>query len=214
MNIFRPKYRMMKERLKAFGERTKSEKSEVRYATAFWEERLDETKDLQSWDYVIAAYLAYWCTEEDRKFIDEAFFKNHSVKSVTMRTYMSESAYHSKKEEIMNYLLSFGMQEGLLSIGLINSQAEQEIACSFDSLIDDEVWKIIREMILKKIKRVTPTMRLSVEAMMYVIINAIPWREIPTRFGSWKTVYNKYLRWKKNGLWDEIYSVIETVLLK
>lgn len=197
--------------MRAFGEQLKSVKSEACYSAAFWKEKLNGINDEHTWDYVITLYLAYWCTDEERKFINDVFFKQNSAKLLSMRLFMSETAFYLKKEQILNCLLAFAMQEGIITIDLENKRFE-EIACTGDTLIDDAVWHRIKVIIIRKVNRVTSSMRVSVEAMFYVVIHNISWRDMPVRFGPWKTVYNKYLRWKKIGLWDEIYGIMSTII--
>ena len=31
-----------------------------------------------------------------------------------------------------------------------------------------------------------------------------PWRDLPERFGNWKTVYNRHRRWSGDGTWEMI----------
>src|SRR5882724_9997384 len=31
-----------------------------------------------------------------------------------------------------------------------------------------------------------------------------PWRDLPGRFGNWKTVYNRHRRWSGDGTWEKI----------
>jgi transposase len=31
-----------------------------------------------------------------------------------------------------------------------------------------------------------------------------PWRDLPERFGNWKTVYNRHRRWSADGTWEKI----------
>jgi len=31
-----------------------------------------------------------------------------------------------------------------------------------------------------------------------------PWRDLPERFGNWKTVYNRHRRWSADGTWEMI----------
>lgn len=37
-----------------------------------------------------------------------------------------------------------------------------------------------------------------------------PWRDLPTRYGPWKTVYNRHRRWSGDGTWEEILSRLQT----
>jgi transposase len=31
-----------------------------------------------------------------------------------------------------------------------------------------------------------------------------PWRDLPERFGNWKTVYNRHRRWSADGTWEMV----------
>jgi transposase len=33
-----------------------------------------------------------------------------------------------------------------------------------------------------------------------------PWRDLPTCYGNWKTVYNRHRRWSMDGTWEEILA--------
>jgi len=32
----------------------------------------------------------------------------------------------------------------------------------------------------------------------------LPWRDLPTQYGCWKTVYNRHRRWSGDGTWERI----------
>jgi len=36
----------------------------------------------------------------------------------------------------------------------------------------------------------------------------IPWRDLPERYGPYTTVYNRFNRWTKAGIWDRLMDVI------
>jgi transposase len=38
----------------------------------------------------------------------------------------------------------------------------------------------------------------------------IPWRDLPTRFGKWKTVHDRHRRWSADGTWDRILQAVLT----
>lgn len=38
----------------------------------------------------------------------------------------------------------------------------------------------------------------------------IPWRDLPTRFGKWKTVYDRHRRWSADGTWDKVLRLVQT----
>jgi len=38
----------------------------------------------------------------------------------------------------------------------------------------------------------------------------IPWRDLPTRFGKWKTVHDRHRRWSADGTWEKILRAIQS----
>jgi transposase len=47
-----------------------------------------------------------------------------------------------------------------------------------------------------------------VEACVYQYRTGIPWRDLPARFGSWKTVWARYRRWAADRTWDRVLGVL------
>src|SRR5260221_5366484 len=35
-----------------------------------------------------------------------------------------------------------------------------------------------------------------------------PWRDVPERFGNWKSVYNRHRRWSGDGTWEKILDAL------
>lgn len=48
-----------------------------------------------------------------------------------------------------------------------------------------------------------------IDAMLWIARTEGPWRDLPARFGSWKTIYNRYLRWSRRGAWDDIFKALQ-----
>lgn len=48
--------------------------------------------------------------------------------------------------------------------------------------------------------------RTFVNAVMWRLKTGAPWRDIPERYGSWKTTYNRFARWAKRGVWDQVFK--------
>ncbi|WP_107049820.1 MULTISPECIES: IS5 family transposase [unclassified Streptomyces] len=50
--------------------------------------------------------------------------------------------------------------------------------------------------------------RTVVNGVLFRVRTGVPWRDLPERYGSWKTVYERHRRWSADGTWDRIlYSV-------
>ncbi|WP_370087704.1 IS5 family transposase [Streptacidiphilus sp. MAP12-16] len=37
----------------------------------------------------------------------------------------------------------------------------------------------------------------------------VPWRDLPVRYGKWKTVYERHRRWSADGTWDRILKAVQ-----
>ncbi len=35
-----------------------------------------------------------------------------------------------------------------------------------------------------------------------------PWSEIPERYGPYTTCYNRFVRWRKAGVWDRLFEAV------
>jgi transposase len=42
-------------------------------------------------------------------------------------------------------------------------------------------------------------------AIIYMAKTGIQWRDMPDRFGKWKTIYNRFKRWAKRCVWRDIF---------
>ena len=50
--------------------------------------------------------------------------------------------------------------------------------------------------------------RLFVDAVLYRAKTGVPWRDLPERFGPWKSVYNRFSNWSRRGVWKHIYKAL------
>ena len=48
--------------------------------------------------------------------------------------------------------------------------------------------------------------RLFVEAILWIVRTGAPWRDLPELFGFWNTVFRRFRRWAKNGVFDRIFK--------
>jgi len=46
--------------------------------------------------------------------------------------------------------------------------------------------------------------RATLDGMMWVLKSGSPWRDMPDRYGSWKSVYDRFRRWTADGTIDKI----------
>jgi transposase len=36
-----------------------------------------------------------------------------------------------------------------------------------------------------------------------------PWRDLPARYGPWSTVYSRFWRWQRAGVWDRLFAAVQ-----
>ena len=44
--------------------------------------------------------------------------------------------------------------------------------------------------------------------IFYILRTGSPWRDLPERYGPYTTVYNRFNRWSKQGVWEAIFKVL------
>ena len=47
------------------------------------------------------------------------------------------------------------------------------------------------------------------DGIFYVLRSGIPWSDLPSRYGPPTTVYNRFRRWAKQGIWERIFQALE-----
>lgn len=51
--------------------------------------------------------------------------------------------------------------------------------------------------------------RTVVEGIVWRLATGVPWRDLPERFGSWRTVYSRFRRWQQAGVWDRVLAALQ-----
>ncbi|MFF5985467.1 IS5 family transposase [Streptomyces olindensis] len=47
-----------------------------------------------------------------------------------------------------------------------------------------------------------------INGILYRNRTGVPWRDLPVRFGKWKTVDERHRRWSADGAWDKIFAAV------
>ena len=50
--------------------------------------------------------------------------------------------------------------------------------------------------------------RLFVNAVLWIAKTGAPWRDLPERFGKWNSVFQRFNRWCKRGVWQRILDTL------
>ena len=73
--------------------------------------------------------------------------------------------------------------------------------------LSDEEWRLVEPLLPKPGKgRHRVDDRRVVNGIFYVLRTGAPWRDLPERYGPYTTVYNRFNRWAKRGIWLKVFA--------
>jgi transposase len=75
--------------------------------------------------------------------------------------------------------------------------------------LSDDEWAVIMPLLPNK-PRGVPRVddRRVLNGIFYVLRTGAPWRDLPERYGPYTTVYNRYNRWAKAGVWLQVFEAL------
>ena len=75
--------------------------------------------------------------------------------------------------------------------------------------LTDFEWGVIAPLLPNK-PRGVPRVddRRVLNGIFYVLRTGSPWRDLPERYGPYTTVYNRFNRWAKAGVWLRVFEVL------
>ncbi|BAI75656.1 transposase (plasmid) [Azospirillum sp. B510] len=77
----------------------------------------------------------------------------------------------------------------------------------------DDQWKRIAPLLPCKVGapgRSAADNRLFLEAVLWIVRVVAPWRDLPAAFGNWNSVFQRYRRWAKAGVFDEVFAALSS----
>lgn len=78
-------------------------------------------------------------------------------------------------------------------------------------LLRDDQWDRIQDLLPGKASDRGVTAkdnRLFVEAVLWIARTGAPWRDLPAEFGPWNSVYRRFSRAAKRGVWQRVFEVL------
>jgi len=77
--------------------------------------------------------------------------------------------------------------------------------------LTDFEWAAIKPMLPNK-SRGVPRVddRRVLNGIFWVLRSGAPWRDLPGSFGPYTTCYNRFVRWRRAGIWDRIMDALIT----
>jgi len=77
--------------------------------------------------------------------------------------------------------------------------------------LTDFEWKAIQPLLPNKPRGVARVDdRRVLNGIFWVLRSGSPWADLPERYGPPSTIYNRFNRWRKAGVWDRLMDAIIT----
>src|SRR5262245_42685712 len=75
--------------------------------------------------------------------------------------------------------------------------------------LSDDEWATIRPMLPSKTRGVPRVDdRRVLNGIFWVLRSGAPWRDLPSSFGPYTTCYNRFVRWRRAGVWSQIMDAL------
>lgn len=78
--------------------------------------------------------------------------------------------------------------------------------------LTDEQWEKVKDIVPGREGDVGVSAkdnRLFLDAVLWIARTGIPWRDLPERFGLWNSVFQRFRRWAKKGVWAGILEQLQ-----
>lgn len=87
----------------------------------------------------------------------------------------------------------------------------EEAALGIRLVLSDVQWERIAPHIIGDVRTRGSSgrdNRLFVEAVLWLVRTGVPWRDLPEAFGPWNSVFRRFSRWSRKGVWTRIFEAM------
>ncbi|MFB8351148.1 IS5 family transposase [Streptomyces niveus] len=76
--------------------------------------------------------------------------------------------------------------------------------------VTDQVWAVIGPLPAPpRMGRPVRDRRQVLNGILWKLSTGAAWRDLPERYGPWKTVYERFRRWSADGTWDRLPAHVQ-----
>jgi transposase len=78
-------------------------------------------------------------------------------------------------------------------------------------VLSDEQWGRISGLIIGRPDQRGSTgrdNRMFLEGVLWIVRTGAPWRDLPEAFGEWNSVFRRFSRWSRKGVWQRIFEAM------
>jgi transposase len=78
--------------------------------------------------------------------------------------------------------------------------------------LTDKAWAQLAPLLPSNGRRGQPWAdhRRVINGILWKLRTGAPWRDLPERYGPWKTCYDRLVRWRRDGTWDRLLAHAQT----
>ena len=87
-----------------------------------------------------------------------------------------------------------------------------EVAMYHRHTIGDEDWDRIKDLLPGREGQRGVTAkdnRLFIDAVLWIGKTGAPWRDLLDRFGNWNSIWRRFDRWARKGVWEKVFGVLQ-----
>lgn len=79
--------------------------------------------------------------------------------------------------------------------------------------LTDADWHILNPLLPDRGERgpAVAFKRRTVNGILWVLRTGAPWRDLPKRYGNWNSVFARFTRWSKLGVWDAVFETLASL---
>ena len=81
--------------------------------------------------------------------------------------------------------------------------------------LSDEQWEEIQDFFPQRVGgkgRPARPSRQMLNGIFWILYSGASWRDLPDRYGPWKTVYDRFSKWRRDGTFDKVLSHLQMKL--
>jgi transposase len=76
--------------------------------------------------------------------------------------------------------------------------------------LTDKEWERIQPLLPpRRGRRSLKGERRFISGVYWLTRTGCPWRDLPRRYGRWKSVYNRFNNWSKRGIWERLFRAVQ-----
>ncbi|MEU3496918.1 IS5 family transposase [Kitasatospora cineracea] len=76
--------------------------------------------------------------------------------------------------------------------------------------LSDEQWSVLESLLpAAGVHRMSAGRRRLVDGVRWRVRTGAPWRDLPSEYGPWQTVYGLFRRWQRQGVWARLLTLLQ-----